>query len=284
MNQFANELNDLFPIITEENSITGFPLDLGFDKYELNVDLESTPFSFEPKIYQIPNTITPSDLNPINFSASIRNAEMSITSNNNQIDLDIHRSYINSLFNDNLDWPFGNPITSDFGITFEESQMQQKIFPIMEHTTFGTIHSSALIVIHMPNEFRFTSFESSNGLSNISEINNRQVLTYLTPICPESISWDNCKKNYDIVTYNLEYSWTFVFAELIPYGIIFSTLFGLLVVRIIRNRKEKQYQKIIQQEVEQERLTEDAAVAEFGAMNSPVLMVEESFFEMDKIE
>ncbi|MCH1523695.1 MAG: hypothetical protein L7S41_00925 [Candidatus Thalassarchaeaceae archaeon] len=284
MNQFANELNDLFPIITEENSITGFPLDLGFDKYELNVDLESTPFSFEPKIYQIPSTITPSDLNPINFSASIRNAEMSITSDNNQIDLDVHRSYINSLFNDNLGWPFGDPITTDFGITFEESQMQQKIFPIMEHTTFGTIRSSALIVIHMPNEFRFTSFESSNGLSNISEINNRQVLTYLTPICPESISWDNCKRNYDTVTYNLEYSWTFVFAELIPYGIIFSTLFGLLVVRIIRNRKEKQHQKIIQQEVEQERLTEDAAVAEFGAMNSPILMVEESFFEMDTIE
>ena len=136
----------------------------------------------------------------------------------------------------------------------------------------------------MPNEFRFTSFESSNGLSNISEINNRQVLTYLTPICPESISWDNCKTNYDTVTYNLEYSWTFVFAELISYGVIFSILFGLLVVRIIRNRKEKQHQKIIQQEVEQERLTEDAAVAEFGAMNSPILMVEESFFEMDTIE
>ena len=283
LNQFANELNDLFPIITEENSITGFPLDLGFEKYELNVDLESTPFSFEPGIYLIPDAISPSDSNPINFSASIRNAEMSISSNNNQIDLNVHRSSINSLFIDNLVWPFGNPITSDFGITFEESQMQQQIFPIMEHTTFGTIRSSALIIIHMPDEFRFTSFESSSGLGNISEINNRQVLTYLTPICPDSTSWNNCKKNYDTVTYNLEYSWSFVFAELIPYGIIFSILLGLLAVRIIRNRKEKQFQKIIQQELEEKRLTENAAIAEFGAMNSPVLMVEESFFEKDEI-
>ena len=74
-----------------------------------------------------------------------------------------------------------------------------------------------------------------------------------------------------------------MFAELIPYGIIFSILLGLLAVRIIRNRKEKQFQKIIQQELEEKRLTENAAIAEFGAMNSPVLMVEESFFEKDEI-
>jgi hypothetical protein len=42
--------------------------------------------------------------------------------------------------------------------------------------------------------------------------------------------------------------------------------------------------KIVQQELEQDRLTEDAAVAEFGVMNSPVVMVEESFFERDEIE
>ena len=284
MNQFANELNDLFPLIAQENNIADFPLDLGFDKYELNINLESTPFIFEPKIYQIPDTISPSDLNPIKFSASIKNAEMTILSENNQINLDVHRSSISSMFMDNFEWPFGSPISSDFGITFENSQMQQQIFPIMEHTTFGTIRSSALIIIHMPDEFRFSSFESSNELGNISEVNGRQVLTYLTPICPESTSWNECKKNDDIVTYNIEYSWSFIFVELIPYAIIISTLFGLLTIRFFRYRKQKKHLKIVQQELEQDRLTEDAAVAEFGVMNSPVVMVEESFFERDEIE
>ena len=136
----------------------------------------------------------------------------------------------------------------------------------------------------MPDEFRFSSFESSNELGNISEVNGRQVLTYLTPICPESTSWNECKKNDDIVTYNIEYSWSFIFVELIPYAIIISTLFGLLTIRFFRYRKQKKHLKIVQQELEQDRLTEDAAVAEFGVMNSPVVMVEESFFERDEIE
>ncbi len=280
INEFTNDLNQIYPSILGEHAISGFPLDLGFDQYELNADIESTPFVFHSEIYEIPNTATPSDLHPINFSATIKNAEISVSSVENQINLDIHRSYIEHSFNA-LEWPFGDPITSDFGLTFSNSQMQQKIFPLMEHTVFGTIRSSSLIIIHMPDELRFKSFESSNGLGNISEINGRQVLTYLTPICPESESWNDCKENSDTVTYHLEYSWSFIFKELITYAIIFSAIFSLLIVRLLRKRKEKIVQKIILEELEESQLTEEAAVAEFGAMDSPVLVVDESFFEND---
>mgnify|MGYP001248176941 CR=1 FL=1 len=277
---FVNDLNDIYPSILDENKISGFPLDMGFGKYELNANLESTPFVFHSEIYEIPDTLTPSDLDPINFSASIKNAEISISSVDNQINLDIHRSYIKTSLNA-LEWPFGDPITSDFGLTFSNSQMQQQIFPLMEHTVFGTIRSSSLIIIHMPDELRFTSFESSNGLGDISEINGRQVLTYLTPICPDSKTWDNCKENSDTVTYSLEYSWSFIFKELITYVIIISAISSLFMVRFLRKRKEKIIQKLILEELEDNKLTEAAAVAEFGAMDSPVLMVEESFFEDD---
>jgi hypothetical protein len=162
--------------------------------------------------------------------------------------------------------------------------MQQQIFPIMEHTIFGTIRSSALITIHMPDELRFTSFESSNERGNITEINGRQVLTYLTPICPDSKSWNNCKKNSDVITYNIEYSWKFIFVELMPHLIIYSSLLGVLMVRLLRNRKEKRNQKMILQELEESQLTEEAAVAEFGAMNSPIVMVDESFFDTNESE
>ena len=129
--------------------ISSFPLDLEIREYELNVDLIRTPFLFNADSYQIPETISPSDLNPINFTASINNAELSISSTSDQINVDIHRAS-NRNFQSLLEWPFGDPVRSDFGLTFDESQMQQEIFPIFEHTIFGTIRSSSLIIIHMP--------------------------------------------------------------------------------------------------------------------------------------
>jgi len=284
MSQFAEDLNEIFPAVISDprNEISGFPLDLGFGKYELNANLISTPFQFNAGYYEIPETIIPNDLNPINFSASINNAEMSFSSIDDQINLDIHRSSYEAPLSV-FEWPFGDPITSDFGITFENSQMQQKIFPIMEHTIFGTIRSSSLIIIHMPDEIRLSSFESSNERGNITEIEGKQVLTYLTPVCPEALTWNDCKKNSDLVTYNLEYSWSFIFVELAPYVIILISLLVLFSVRLIRRRKEKKFLKIQEQELLQSELTEVAAIEAFGSMDSPVVVANESYFEKEEI-
>ena len=284
MSQFAEDLNEIFPAVISDprNEISGFPLDLGFGKYELNANLISTPFQFNAGYYEIPETIIPNDLNPINFSASINNAEMSFSSIDDQINLDIHRSSYEAPLSV-FEWPFGDPITSDFGITFENSQMQQKIFPIMEHTIFGTIRSSSLIIIHMPDEIRLSSFESSNERGNITEIEGKQVLTYLTPVCPEALTWNDCKKNSDLVTYNLEYSWSFIFVELAPYVIILISLLVLFSVRLIRRRKEKKFLKIQEQELLQSELTEVAAIEAFGSMDSPVVVAHESYFEKEEI-
>ena len=284
MSQFAEDLNEIFPAVISDprNEISGFPLDLGFGKYELNANLISTPFQFNAGYYEIPETIIPNDLNPINFSASINNAEMSFSSIDDQINLDIHRSSYEALLSV-FEWPFGDPITSDFGITFENSQMQQKIFPIMEHTIFGTIRSSSLIIIHMPDEIRLSSFESSNERGNITEIEGKQVLTYLTPVCPEALTWNDCKKNSDLVTYNLEYSWSFIFVELAPYAIILISLLVLFSVRLIRRRKEKKFLKIQEQELLQSELTEVAAIEAFGSMDSPVVVANESYFDKEEI-
>ena len=284
MSQFAEDLNEIFPAVISDprNEISGFPLDLGFGKYELNANLISTPFQFNAGYYEIPETIIPNDLNPINFSASIDNAEMSFSSIDDQINLDIHRSSYEAPLSV-FEWPFGDPITSDFGITFENSQMQQKIFPIMEHTIFGTIRSSSLIIIHMPDEIRLSSFESSNERGNITEIEGKQVLTYLTPVCPEALTWNDCKKNSDLVTYNLEYSWSFIFVELAPYAIILISLLVLFSVRLIRRRKEKKFLKIQEQELLQSELTEVAAIEAFGSMDSPVVVANESYFDKEEI-
>ena len=283
MVKLAEDLNEIFPEVISDNEISGFPLDLGIREYELNVDLIRTPFLFNAESYQIPETISPSDLNPINFTASINNAELSISSTSDQINVDIHRAS-NRNFQSSLEWPFGDPVRSDFGLTFDESRMQLEIFPIFEYTIFGTIRSSSLIIIHMPDEIRFSSFESSNNRGQISIIDGNQVLTYLTPVCPDSSSWFDCKKNSDSVTFSLEYSWSFMFVELMPYVLLLTIFSCVFLVRLVRKRKQKKIQKIHQLELLQEKLTEVAAVEVFGTMDSPVMVANESLWEIDDID
>jgi hypothetical protein len=157
--------------------------------------------------------------------------------------------------------------------------MKQKIMPIMEHTQFGTIRSSALIIIHMPEDIRFISFESRTGFASLSEEDGRQVLTYLTPICPNAATWTICKKNSDTITYNVEYSWAVIFAELVPYLVLLSIGITMMMSRFIRKRNERKSTKQKQMDEKELIETESAAVAEFGEMASPIIMVEESFFE-----
>ena len=98
------------------------------------------------------------------------------------------------------------------------------------------------------------------------------------------MTWNDCKKSSDTVTYSLEYSWSFIFVELIPYMIILISLLILFTVRIVRRRKEKKLLIIQEQELLQSELTEVAAVEVFGSMDSPVMVASESWWETDEIE
>ena len=84
------------------------------------------------------------------------------------------------------------------------------------------------------------------------------------------------------ILHSLEYSWSFIFAELIPYAIILVSLLALFTVRLIRRRKEKKSLKIQEQELLQSELTEVAAVEVFGSMDSPVVVANESYFEKEE--
>jgi hypothetical protein len=86
------------------------------------------------------------------------------------------------------------------------------------------------------------------------------------------------------VSYNLEYSWSFIFVELVPYVIILVSLLVLSTVRLVRRRKEKKLVKILEQELLQSEITEVAAVEAFGSLDSPVVVANESFFDTEDLE
>jgi hypothetical protein len=279
MASLAETISQRSAALFDDNKITNLPMDFGFAKYTMDVDMVSTPFYAEVEEFALPTSIEPSDYVAFEVGARIDNARATITSEQDDMYLNIGPSSIFSIFEESFGWPFGEPITNDFGVGFEKAKMKQKIMPIMEHTQFGTIRSSALIIIHMPEEIRFISFESRTGFASLSEEDGHQVLTYLTPICPNSATWTICKKNSDTITYNVEYSWSVIFTELVPYLVLLSIGFTMMMSRFIRKRNERKSTK--QKLLDEKELieTESAAVAEFGEMASPIIMVEESFFE-----
>jgi hypothetical protein len=279
MASLAETISQRSAALFDDNKITNLPMDFGFAKYTMDVDMVSTPFYAEVEEFELPTSIEPSDYVAFEVGARIDNARATITSEQDDMYLNIGQSSIFSIFEESFGWPFGEPITNDFGVGFEKAKMKQKIMPIMEHTQFGTIRSSALIIIHMPDDIRFISFESRTGFASLSEEDGRQVLTYLTPICPNAATWTICKKNSDTITYNVEYSWSVIFAELVPYLVLLSIGLTMMVSRFIRRRNERKSTK--QKLLDEKELieTESAAVAEFGEMAGPIIMVEESFFE-----
>jgi hypothetical protein len=279
MASLAETISQRSAALFDDNKITNFPMDFGFAEYSMDVDMVSTPFVADVEEFELPISIEPSDYIAFEVGARIDNARATITSEQDNMYLNIGSASLFSIFEETFGWPFGEPITNDFGIGFENAKMKQKIMPIMEHTQLGTIRSSALIIIHMPEDIRFISFESKTGFASLSEEDGRQVLTYLSPICPDAATWTICKKNADTITYNVEYGWTIIFTELAPYLVLLSVGLAMMMSRIIRKRKERKSAK--QKLLDEKELieTETAAVAEFGEMSSPIIMVEESFFE-----
>jgi hypothetical protein len=279
MASLAETISQRSAALFDDNKITNFPMDFGFAEYSMDVDMVSTPFVADVEEFELPISIEPSDYIAFEVGARIDNARATITSEQDNMYLNIGSASLFSIFEETFGWPFGEPITNDFGIGFENAKMKQKIMPIMEHTQLGTIRSSALIIIHMPEDIRFISFESKTGFASLSEEDGRQVLTYLSPICPDAATWTICKKNADTITYNVEYGWTIIFTELAPYLVLLSVGLAMMMSRIIRKRKERKSakQKLLDEKEFIE--TETAAVAEFGEMSSPIIMVEESFFE-----
>ena len=166
----------------------------------------------------------------------------------------------------------------------EGAEFFLEVTPLMEHTVFGTIRSSARMEIHLPSSIRLLSFESRMGLGELTEVDGRQVVVYRTPVCPDATTWAQCSKNSDIVSYSVEVSWMFVLGELAPYLFVLLVGLGLLISRRRRFRKEREEKKQEKSSAEEQKITELAMESEFGKLDDRIVVVDEAFFEEDEVE
>ena len=273
-NSFSEMMSDFGVIYLDQ-------YDLGLDGFSLTADLSSMPFQADFGSVSIGQGPIISDEDPIRLSTKVTNAELSFSLRQDEIIVGVSPRSLSSFPSMVISSILPTPVITDSGLLVNGSGISQKVTPLMEHTNFGTIKSSAHIEIILPDSIRLTSFESKRGLAEISTSDGRQVLSYTMPTCLTAETWDECSssRNSDIITYSVEFSWEFLIAELASYIFLLFVLLSMMTIRIRRKRRERKANRIRKSkdidDAKLERLMEN----EFGRISGNVTLLDETDLE-----
>ena len=255
--------------------------DFGMGPYTISADLLHLPVS--PSLgfgdTTMPSNSEVGDSVPLRFGFKIERTVVTAALRGEDIDIKAQPAAIGFIIANQMAAAFGSPILTDSGVQVEGAEFFLEVTPLMEHTVFGTIRSSARMEIHLPNSVRLLSFESQMDLGELTEVDGRQVVVYRTPVCPDATTWAQCSKNSDIVSYSVEVSWMFVLGELTPYLFVLLVGLGLLISRRRRRKMERNEKKQEESSAEEQKIAELAMESEFGKLDDKIVVVDEAYFE-----
>ncbi len=253
--------------------------DFGMGPYVITGAFEDTPLVAVFDTVTMPTDSETGDSVPMRLGFEVKNTVVSAKLRGEEISIAAQPASIGFSISRQILSAFGYPVANSSGVHVDGLEFFLEVTPLMEHTVFGTIRSSARMEIHLPSSVRLLSFESREGLGELIEQDGRQVVVYRTPTCPEATSWSECSKNNDIVSYSLEVSWMFVIGELAPYIFMLIFAIGMLISRRRRRKIEHKQKKAEEASAEEQEITERAMESEFGKLDDGATIVDESFFE-----
>ena len=273
-NSYSEMMSDFGVIYLDQN-------DLGLEGLSLTADLSSMPFQADFGPVSIGQGPIISDENPVRLSTKVSNAELSFSLRQDEIIVGINPRSLSSFPSMVISSLLPTPVITDSGLLVDGSGIKQKVTPLMEHTNFGTIKSSAQIEIILPDSIRLTSFESKRGLAEISTSDGRQVLSYTMPTCLTAETWDECSssRNSDIITYSVEFSWEFLIGELASYVFLLFVLLSMMTTRIRRKRRERKANRIRKSKDIDDAKIERLMENEFGRLSDNVALLDENDLE-----
>ncbi len=273
-NSYSEMMNEFGEFYLDQN-------DLGLEGLSLKADLSSMPFQADFGGVSIGQGPIISDEDPIRLSTKVNNAELTFSLRQDEIVVGVSPRALASVPSMVISSLFPTPIFTDSGLLVDSSDIKQRVTPLMEHTNFGTIKSSAHIEIIMPESIRLTSFESRKGLGEISNSGGRQVLSYTMPTCLSASSWDECSnsKNSDTISYSVEFSWKFLIGELAPYALFLIILLSLMISRVRRKRRERKADLIRKSKDIDNAMIERLMENEFGKISENTALVDEVVHE-----
>ena len=260
-------------------------INLGSQDFGLSADFSSLPFQADFREVSLGDDPFIGDEEPIRLATRIDDAEITFSLRQDEIIVGVNPRSLAMMPTMAITSILPSPLLTESGLLLDGSNIRQRVTPLMEHTNFGTIKSSAFIEILLPESIRITSLESEKGLAEISDSGDRQLLTYTMPTCLSAVTWNECSSsNSDIVTYSVELSWAFIIGELAPYIFFIIVSLGILVSRKRRKNREKKQAQIISSNEEKSAEMEKIMDIEFGRLPEKTTLVDETFFDQTDSE
>ena len=260
-------------------------INFGSQDFGLSADFSSLPFQADFGGVSMGDDPFIGDEEPIRLATRIDDAELTFSLRQDEIIVGANPRSLAMIPTMAITSILPSPMLTESGLLLDGSNTKQTVTPLMEHTNFGTIKSSAFIEILLPESIRITSLESEKGLAEISDSGDRQLLTYTMPTCLSAVTWYECSRsNSDIVTYSVELSWVFIIGELAPYIFFIIVSLGILVSRKRRKKREKEQAQIISSIEEKSAEMEKIMDIEFGRLPEKTTLVDETFFDQTDSE
>tara|TARA_A200000113_G_scaffold76578_2_gene67426 strand:- start:10 stop:2937 length:2928 start_codon:yes stop_codon:yes gene_type:complete len=284
-NEGLMKLSDYLTESYEEMMNEFGSINLGSQDFALSADFSSLPFQADFGEVSLGDDPFIGDEEPIRLATRIDDAELTFSLRQDEIIVGANPRSLAMMPTMAITSILPSPLLTESGLLLDGSNIRQRVTPLMEHTNFGTIKSSAFIEILLPESIRITSLESEKGLAEISDSGDRQLLTYIMPTCLSAVTWYECSSsNSDIVTFSVELSWTFIIGELAPYIFFIIISLGILVSRKRRKNIEKKQAQIISSNEEKSAEMEKIMEIEFGRLPEKTTLVDETFFDQTDSE
>jgi len=274
-------LSDLASALTEEvessfsqiEKMSAQKIIFGANTYTTSLDIGAIPFDIEMPWVEMPLDMEPTDTNPIRLSVNVGTSSIMLALKGDEVSFSVSPAYYTAGITDRLGEMLGLEF-SDKGVSVDGLILESIVPPIMEHTLWGTIRSSARVEVVLPDNVRLLRFDSELGLSQISENSGHQVLSYRTPVCPEADTWPECYREKDTVTWEVEIGYMLILGELAPYLFLLTSIVLLLVSRRIRKRNALKKNKKDAQSALEEQLLELEFAAQMGELEEKLIIEE----------
>ncbi len=244
---------------------------VGERTYGSDLDIQGLRVDLDIEHLEMPLDMEASDLEPIKVSIRLDSASLTLALTDDELKVSIAPAAVRA-----------NPLASaladlglvftDYGVSAEGAIFHSIVPPIMEHTMWGTIRSSARLSITMPDSVRLTMFESQLGLGELREEDGKQVLVYRTPVCPKADSWAECYREHDDIRWSAEVSYGLILGEAMPYIFLLVFFLGLGVSRWKRHRDRRKAQAKDAEQAVEEQLLEIEFAAQMGELEEKIVI------------
>jgi len=124
--------------------------EIGMEGFSLTADLSSVPFQADFGAVTIGEGPFIGDEEPIRLATKVDNAKLTISLRQDEIIVGVNPRSLAVMPSIVMSSIFPSPILTDSGLLLDGSDIRQRVTPLMEHTSFGTIKTSAFIEMLLP--------------------------------------------------------------------------------------------------------------------------------------